>query len=154
MFYDNLKAICDEKGLKVTPIVAECGGAKGSISNWKKGAMPNSEIVMKLSVRLNVSSDRLLFGSSESNTVNLKNSTVGAIGNHSTGTISITNDTSDKEKPSPDDEMVKEIARILNELPIKERTKLLSMIYDFEENYQKNSKWKMRRGMRTCSHPS
>ncbi len=33
MFYDNLKAICDEKGLKVTPIVAECGGAKGSISN-------------------------------------------------------------------------------------------------------------------------
>jgi predicted DNA-binding ribbon-helix-helix protein len=36
MFYDNLKAICDEKGLKVTPIVAECGGAKGSISNWKK----------------------------------------------------------------------------------------------------------------------
>lgn len=140
MFYDNLKAVCDEKGLKVTPIVAECGGAKGSISNWKKGAMPNSEIVMKLSVRLNVSSDRLLFGSSESNTVNLKNSTVGAIGNHSTGTISITNDTSDKEKPSPDDEMVKEIARILNELPIKERTKLLSMIYDFEENYQKNSK--------------
>lgn len=140
MFYDNLKAVCDEKGLKVTPIVAECGGAKGSISNWKKGAMPNSEIVMKLSVRLNVSSDRLLFGPSESNTVNLKNSTVGVIGNHSTGTISITNDTSDKEKPSPDDEMVKEIARILNELPIKERTKLLSMIYDFEENYQKNSK--------------
>ncbi|MEI3029592.1 MAG: helix-turn-helix transcriptional regulator [Ruminococcus sp.] len=133
MFYDNLKAICDEKGLKVTPIVAECGGAKGSISNWKKGAMPNSEIVMKLSVRLNVSSDRLLFGSSEFDTVNLKNSAVGAIGNHSTGTVSITHDTSDKEKPSSDDEMVKEIARILNGLSLKERSKLLTMIYDFEE---------------------
>ena len=133
MFYDNLKAICDEKGLKVTPIVAECGGAKGSISNWKKGAMPNSEIVMKLSVRLNVSSDRLLFGSSEFDTVNLKNSAVGAIGNHSTGTVSITHDPSDKEKPSSDDEMVKEIARILNGLSLKERSKLLTMIYDFEE---------------------
>ena len=62
LFYDNLKAICDRNGLKITPIVAECGGAKGSISNWKKGAIPNSDIVMKLSVRLNVSTDYLLFG--------------------------------------------------------------------------------------------
>ena len=62
MFYDNLKAACEKNGLKITPIVAECGGAKGSISNWKKGAIPNSDIVMKLSVRLNVSTDYLLFG--------------------------------------------------------------------------------------------
>lgn len=62
MFYDNLKAICDEKGVKITPIVSECGGAKGSISNWKKGAMPNTDIVAKLSVRLNVSTDLLIFG--------------------------------------------------------------------------------------------
>ncbi|MGN1090722.1 MAG: S24 family peptidase [Huintestinicola sp.] len=62
MFYDNLKLICDKKGLKITPIVAECGGAKGSISNWKKGAMPNSDIVAKLAVRLNVSTDSLIFG--------------------------------------------------------------------------------------------
>ena len=62
MFYDNLKAICEEKGVKITPIVAECGGAKGSISNWKKGASPNSDIVAKLSVRLNVSTDLLIFG--------------------------------------------------------------------------------------------
>ncbi len=62
MFYDNLKKICDEKGVKITPIVAECGGAKGSISNWKKGASPNSDIVAKLSVRLNVSTDTLIFG--------------------------------------------------------------------------------------------
>ncbi len=62
MFYDNLKAICDKKGVKITPIVNECGGAKGSISNWKKGAIPNSDIVAKLAVRLNVSTDALIFG--------------------------------------------------------------------------------------------
>lgn len=66
MFYDNLKLICDEKGLKITPIVAECGGAKGSISNWKNGASPNSDIVAKLSVRLNVSTDQLIFGKEKS----------------------------------------------------------------------------------------
>ena len=133
MFYDNLKAICDERGIKITPLVAECGGAKGSISNWKKGAMPNSEIVMKLSVRLNVPTDRLLFGSETKNASisNISNSTIGAVGKHSTGTINMQN-----PNTAPDDELVKEVARILNDLPLKERTKLLTLIYDFEENYK------------------
>lgn len=62
MFYNNLKKICEEQGLKMTPVVVECGGQRGSISNWKNGAVPNSDIVMKLAVRLNVSTDILLFG--------------------------------------------------------------------------------------------
>lgn len=69
MFYDNLKAICDKKGVKITPIVDECGGAKGSISNWKKGAIPNSDIVAKLAVRLNVSTDALIFGKEASSSI-------------------------------------------------------------------------------------
>lgn len=63
MFYDNLKAICDNKGLKITPIVAECGGAKGSITNWRNGAIPNSDIVIRLAKRLGVTTDYLLLGS-------------------------------------------------------------------------------------------
>lgn len=66
MFYNNLKAVCDKQGIKITPLVAECGGAKGSISNWKGGASPNSDIVAKLSVRLNVSTDFLIFGEEKS----------------------------------------------------------------------------------------
>lgn len=65
MFYDNLKAVCDAKGVKITPLVAECGGAKGSISNWKKGASPNSDIVVNLAVRLNVPTDMLLLGNDQ-----------------------------------------------------------------------------------------
>ena len=63
MFYDNLKTICDKKGLKITPIVAECGGAKGSITNWRNGAIPNSDIVIRLAERLDVTTDFLLLGS-------------------------------------------------------------------------------------------
>jgi len=62
VFYDNLKAECDRQGLKITPFVEECGGNRGSLSGWKKGASPNSDIVMKIAVRLNVSTDYLLFG--------------------------------------------------------------------------------------------
>lgn len=66
MFYDNLKAICDKNNIKITPLVLECGGTKGVIGGWKKGAIPNSDIVMKLSVRLNVPTDVLLFGKDKS----------------------------------------------------------------------------------------
>ena len=62
MFYDNLKAICTEKGLKITPVVLECGGTRGMLGGWKNGATPNSDIIMKLSERLNVPTDVLLFG--------------------------------------------------------------------------------------------
>ena len=60
MFYDNLKAICNKKNIKITPLVLECGGTKGVI--------PNSDIVMRLSVRLNVPTDVLLFGKEKSST--------------------------------------------------------------------------------------
>ena len=68
MFYDNLKAICNKKNIKITPLVLECGGTKGVIGGWKKGATPNSDIVMRLSVRLNVPTDVLLFGKEKSST--------------------------------------------------------------------------------------
>ena len=69
IFYDNLKKECERQGLRITPIVLECGGNKGSLSGWKKGASPNSDIVMKLSVRLNVPTDYLLFGKEETSRI-------------------------------------------------------------------------------------
>ena len=68
MFYNNLKNECDRQGLKITPLVEECGGNRGSLSGWKKGASPNSDIVMKIAVRLNVTTDFLLFGQMDSTT--------------------------------------------------------------------------------------
>lgn len=62
MFYDNLKSICESRGLKITTVVTDCGGALGSISKWKKGACPNSDIVVKLSLHLGVTTDYLLLG--------------------------------------------------------------------------------------------
>ena len=71
MFYDNLKSLCDSKGLKITTVVTECGGALGSISKWRNGANPNSDIVIKLSLRLGVTTDYLLLGKSTINNTNV-----------------------------------------------------------------------------------
>lgn len=59
-FYDKLNTICQSKGVKITPTVLQCGGTKGIIGGWQKGASPNSDIVIKLSGYLNVSTDYLL----------------------------------------------------------------------------------------------
>lgn len=148
MFYDNLKAECDRQGLKITPIVLECGGNKGSLSGWKKGASPNSDIVAKLSVRLNVPTDLLIFGKESSNLPNISNSTVGAVGSHSSGTININSNPVPVESKSENNEIntlkqtvseiTREIIEISESLPIRERVKLLNMVYDFEDKYKKS----------------
>lgn len=62
MFYDNLAQACKDNNLKIATVVKECGGAVGSIDGWKKGAIPRSDIVAKLALRLNVSTDFLILG--------------------------------------------------------------------------------------------
>lgn len=61
-FYDNLKMICENKNIKPTPLIIECGGSKGMYTTWKNGAIPKADIVMALANRLGVSTDYLLFG--------------------------------------------------------------------------------------------
>lgn len=144
MFYDNLKSLCDSRGLKISTVVTDCGGALGSISGWKKGVMPNSNIVIALAIRLNVSTDYLLLGKEHSNTSNISNSIV----DHSSGTIMI-NDTAES-KPESDimpeikkkqdmSDTSKELLEVFESLPMRERVKLLNMVYDFEEQYRKSN---------------
>lgn len=62
LFYDNLALACKENNVRIASIVRECGGAVGSIDGWKKGSIPRSDIVAKIALRLNVSTDFLIFG--------------------------------------------------------------------------------------------
>ncbi len=88
MFYDNLKTICDLQGLKITKLVTECGGSLGSINQWKKGANPNSGIVVELALRLGVTTDYLLMGKEHAEIYShISNSQVGAIKNDGTITV-------------------------------------------------------------------
>jgi len=60
VFYERLKLECEKQGLKITPLVVECGGSTGTISQWKKGGMPNAKLLVLVAKRLNVSPDYLL----------------------------------------------------------------------------------------------
>lgn len=71
MFYDQLVKACEQNGVKVSPTVVECGGAIGSINGWKKGRAPSSDIVVKLALRLNVTTDFLLLDKEKSPSADL-----------------------------------------------------------------------------------
>lgn len=113
---------CEKQKIKMTPLVIECGGSSGSTSNWKKGASPNSDIVLKLAQRLGVSTDYLLGNTKAPNisTGDVKNSVVGSINS----AVNIGTDLNDIEK---------ELINTCKKLDMKNQVKLLQFAYKLEE---------------------
>ena len=68
-FYDQLEKLCRAEGVTPTSVVLEAGMSKGTMSNWKKGAMPNGEAVVRFSERFGVSTDFLLLGKDTVDTI-------------------------------------------------------------------------------------
>jgi len=131
-----LNNLMESKSISAYKMSKDTGISDRLIGYWKKGEkLPSAENLMIISNYFGVSIDYLLTGENrkESNISQLAITT----GDHSTSTVNIR---SQETHSQQEDETVQEITRILNGLPLKERTKLLSMIYDFEEDYQKNSK--------------
>lgn len=62
MFYDNLKAVCKEKGTTPTAVLKELHLSTGNTGKWKKGSAPNIDIVCQIAEHLNVSLDYLVNG--------------------------------------------------------------------------------------------
>ena len=60
MLYERLKEECKKQGLKMTPLIVECGGTTGNISAWKKGGIPNAKLLLVVAKKLNVSPYYLL----------------------------------------------------------------------------------------------
>lgn len=61
-FYERLRAICKEKGTTVTNMLTKLGIATGSTGNWKRGSLPNGDVLIKIADYLNTSVDYILFG--------------------------------------------------------------------------------------------
>ena len=131
-----LNNLMESKSNSAYKMSKDTGISDRLIGYWKKSEkLPSAENLMIISNYFGVSIDYLLTGENRKES-NISQSAI-TTGDHSTSTVNIG---SQETHLQQEDETVQEITRILNVLPLKERTKLLSMIYDFEENYQKNSK--------------
>lgn len=60
MFYPRLLALCAERGVKVTNVVAEMNMGSGNLSKWKAGGIPKGDTLSKLADYFQVSTDYLL----------------------------------------------------------------------------------------------
>lgn len=67
MFYDQLKKACTKNNTTVTAALKEIGIGTANGTYWKNGSTPNSDVVIKLSELLNVSTDYLLTGKEPTN---------------------------------------------------------------------------------------
>lgn len=126
VFYELLKKICDEKGLKITPLVLSCGGSKGMLSGWKQGASPNVDMLVKLSNALNCSMDYLM-GRIPNDTYSVTQIGTGNVNGDITNsnlTISGSSDLSEYEA---------DVIRIFRSLPLKEKHKVMTFMYDIED---------------------
>lgn len=66
MFYDNLVMECERQGVHITPLLKELGVSTGSLGPWKRGGNVNSDVLLRLSERLGVTTDYLLKGTTSS----------------------------------------------------------------------------------------
>lgn len=60
MFYERLKLLCDNKGIKLTNLIQELGMSSGNMNKWKKGGVPKGSTLSKLADYFNVSVDYLI----------------------------------------------------------------------------------------------
>ena len=62
MFYDNLKNLCNQRGVKVTNVITSLGISQGSMSHWKSGGVPNAKTLKMFSDYFGVPVDALIYG--------------------------------------------------------------------------------------------
>lgn len=61
MFYDKLIEICNERGVKPTPVLRKLGISPGNLKRWAGGASVNSDTLIKLSEHFKVPTDYFLY---------------------------------------------------------------------------------------------
>lgn len=155
MNYLLFEKLCKDKGTTPTAISKKLGLSKGNTSNWKNGGNPSVDILCRLADELNCTTDDLLGrdNNEKYSPINFQNSNignVGAVGHNISGTINIGTDDVSYENSfktkhidetasisADNDEMADELLRIFKGLPLKERTKIMSTVYEIEDECSK-----------------
>lgn len=60
MFYEKFKTLCEQKGVKPTPVIKTLGFSTSNLKRWQNGLLPNAEMSKKLSEYFDVPIDYLL----------------------------------------------------------------------------------------------
>lgn len=131
MFFEQLKKACQMRNTSVTAVTLQLSISKSNVTNWKNGTIPNGDIIIRLSELLGVTTDFLLKGTDEQS---IFNNTITNSSNVEVNSIKNENTYNNVEKRDLS-EITQELITVFENLPYKERVKLMGIIYDFEEQY-------------------
>ncbi len=67
MFYETLKAVCKQQHTSVSAMLKDLNLSTGSTGYWKKGKLPNGEVLAQIADYLHTSIDYLIFGEYRTN---------------------------------------------------------------------------------------
>lgn len=67
MFYERLKAVCKERNTSVTAMLKALNLSTSGTGYWKKGKLPNGEVLAQIANYLDTSIDYLIFGEYRTN---------------------------------------------------------------------------------------
>ena len=136
-FNQRIAYLLGEKKCSQADLAKSVGVKPNTVSDWiNKGTSPKVEHMYKIANYFDVSFDYLFYGRENSNSI--LNSNIGAIGANSSGTININGEKQNNGQMSEIDEIAQEVTRIIKSLPLKERSRLLTLIYEFEESCSHN----------------
>jgi len=158
MFFEQLTKACKMRNISVTNLTSRLEISKSNVTNWKNGTIPNGEVIIRISDFLGVSTDFLLKGdksniseaiigtNNQSTTINdSQNVEVNGIKNENMLNASFYANKLSFEhieiKGNTElSKNAKELIEVFERLPTKEQIRLMNMVYDFEEQYQKSIK--------------
>ena len=141
MFYERLKLLCEEKGIKLTNLIQELGMSSGNMNKWKNGVIPKGNTLSKLADYFNVSVDYLIGKTDEQmNTHHSNNINSSFVQSNSSVTLGSVSVGSTFNSNSNDISLSKEEIGILDvyrSLDIRDRAKFMNFVFDMEDKINK-----------------
>ena len=141
MFYERLKLLCEEKGIKLTNLIQELGMSSGNMNKWKNGVIPKGNTLSKLADYFNVSVDYLIGKTDEQmnthHSNNINSSFVQSNGSVTLGSVSVG---STFNSNSNDISLSKEeigILEVYRSLDIRDRAKFMNFVFEMEDKATK-----------------
>lgn len=146
LMVDRINALAKEKGISISKVEKTVGLSNGVIGKWIK-QNPTCDKLKLVADFFGVSLDYLVYGKDDTTkNKQLTNDEQELLENYRKLDDNKKEEISKKIKEQNDsikDEVYEELSKIIISLPLRERSKLISMIYDCEEQYRKYGSMQM-----------
>ena len=129
MDYLLFETLCKSNGTTPTAISRKLGISKANTTNWKNGGNPSVEVLCKIADELNCTTDCLL--GRQNTTTNVNNFVTNNTTYGKNSGVYVINGCNNMNETNI------EILEILEDLPLKERSELIVMIFQFYEEHKK-----------------